>query len=158
MPVLLPAGCRVMQAQTNENEKEGGNPMKEVCEFLKRCGVYFIATADGDRPCVRPFGTAAIFEDHLYIQTGRRKNVAKQMQANPKIEICAYDSVSGVWLRIAATVVPDERREVKVFMLDEYPSLKSRYSPDDDSTLVLYLTNATATFYSPTGEPVEVKF
>ncbi|MCL1933823.1 MAG: pyridoxamine 5'-phosphate oxidase family protein [Candidatus Azobacteroides sp.] len=132
--------------------------MKEVCEFLKRCGVYFIATTEGDQPRVRPFGTAAIFENRLYIQTGKCKNVAKQMQANPKIEICAYDKGAEIWLRIAATVVPDERREVKAFMLDEYPSLKSMYSPDDGNTLVLYLKDVTAIFYSLTNEPVEVKF
>ena len=154
--VLLPAICPRIQAQTIENKEE--NPMKEVCEFLKRCGVYYLATVEDDQPRVRPFGTAAIFENRLYIQTGKRKNVAKQMLSNPKIEICAFDAASGVWLRIAATVVPDERREAKVFMLEEYPSLKSMYSPDDDNTLVLYLTEATATFYSFAGEPREIKF
>ncbi|MCL1936905.1 MAG: pyridoxamine 5'-phosphate oxidase family protein [Candidatus Azobacteroides sp.] len=148
--------CPMAQAQTNEEKEE--NPMKEVCEFLKRCGVYYLATTEGDQPRVRPFGTAAIFENRLYIQTDKRKNVAKQMLINPKIEICAYDSATEEWLRVAATVVPDERREVKAFMLDEYPSLKSMYSPDDDNTLVLYLTDATATFYSFANEPVEVKF
>jgi uncharacterized pyridoxamine 5'-phosphate oxidase family protein len=132
--------------------------MKEVCEFLKQCGEYYIATVESDQPRVRPFGTAAIFENKLYIQTGKRKNVAKQMTANPKIEICAYDKTKGEWLRIEATVVPDERVEAKQFMLDQYPSLKSMYSATDDNTLVLYLKNATATFYSFTGEPKVVKF
>jgi len=148
--------CLVAQAQVNKEKEE--NPMKEVCEFLKHCGAYYLATVEGDQPRVRPFGTAAIFENRLYIQTGKRKDVAKQMQRNPKVEICAYDAVSGAWLRIAATVVPDERREAKAFMLDEYPMLKSMYSPDDDNTLVLYLTEATATFYSFAGEPKVVKF
>ena len=154
--VALLTICPIAQAQTNEKNEE--NPMKEVCEFLKRCGVYYIATAEGDQPRVRPFGTAVIFENRLYIQTGKIKNVAKQMQANPKIEICAYDAYSGAWLRIAATVVADERREAKAFMLDAYPSLKSMYSPDDDNTLVLYLKDAVATFYSFAGEPREMKF
>ncbi|MCL2246083.1 MAG: pyridoxamine 5'-phosphate oxidase family protein [Lentimicrobiaceae bacterium] len=150
--VFLPAA----QAQTQEKMEK--NAMKEVCDFLKHCGVYYLATVEEDQPRVRPFGTAVVFEDRLYIQTGKRKNVAKQMQLNPKIEICAYDAASGVWLRVAATVVPDERREAKAFMLEAYPSLKSMYSPDDDNTLVLYLTEATATFYSFGGEPKVVKF
>ncbi len=143
------------QAQTNEKETTS---MKEVCSFLKQCGVYYLATVEGDQPRVRPFGTAAIYENRLYIQTGKRKNVAKQMAANPKVEICAYDPSGGKWLRIEATVVPDERVEAKQFMLDEYPSLKGMYSATDDNTLVLYLKNATATFYSFSGEPVVVKF
>jgi len=119
---------------------------------------FYIATVENDQPRVRPFGTAAIYENRLYIQTGKSKNVAKQMYANPKVEICAYNKQTGVWLRISAIVVPDERIEAKQFMLDEYPSLKSMYSAADDNTLVLYLENATATFYSFSGEPREIKF
>lgn len=132
--------------------------MKEVCDFLKKCGEYYLATVEGDQPRVRPFGTAAIYENHLYIQTGKRKNVAKQMVANPKVEICAFDKASGTWLRIAATVVPDERVTAKQFMLDQYPSLKNMYSATDDNTFVLYLSQATATFHSFSGEPKVVKF
>ena len=54
--------------------------MKEVQEFLKKCGVYYLATLDGEQPRVRPFGTAEIFEDHLYIQTGKKKDVFKQIE------------------------------------------------------------------------------
>jgi uncharacterized pyridoxamine 5'-phosphate oxidase family protein len=145
-----------VSAQTNQKQEE--QQMKEVCEFLKQCGEYYIATVEGNQPRVRPFGTAAIFENKLYIQTGKRKNVAKQMMANPKIEICAFNKATGEWLRIEATVVPDERVEAKQFMLDEHPSLKSMYSATDDNTLVLYFTNVTATFNSFSGEPRVVKF
>jgi uncharacterized pyridoxamine 5'-phosphate oxidase family protein len=145
-----------VQAQTNASKEE--QAMKEVCDFLKACEYYFIATTEGDQPRVRPFGTAAIFENRLYIQTGKRKNVAKQIMANPKIEICAYDKSKSQWLRIEAIAVPDERREAKQYMLDQYPSLKSMYSADDDNTLALYLKNVTATFNSFSGEPRKVAF
>jgi uncharacterized pyridoxamine 5'-phosphate oxidase family protein len=148
--------CLSTQAQTNVKKEE--QSMKEVCNFLKQCGEYFLATVEGDQPRVRPFGTAAIYENRLYIQTGKRKNVAKQMLANPKVEICAYDKTAKTWVRIAATVVPDERIEAKQFMLDEYPSLKRTYSATDDNTFVLYLSKAIATFYSIEGEPRTVTF
>jgi uncharacterized pyridoxamine 5'-phosphate oxidase family protein len=141
--------------KTNSKEKQS---MQEVYDFLKKCGHYFIATVDGDQPRVRPFGTAVIFENKLYIQTGKKKNVSKQMKANPKIEICALDLPSGKWLRIAATVVEDNRREAKQYLLDQYPDLKSMYSADDNNTQVLYLKNVTATFSSFSGESKEVKF
>ena len=51
--------------------------MKEVQEFLKQCGIYYLATLDGNQPRVRPFGTIEIFENHLYIQTGKSKSVSK---------------------------------------------------------------------------------
>ena len=64
--------------------------MQEVYEFLKACGTYYLATADGDQPRVRPFGTIDIFDGKLTIQTGRKKDVAQQMLTNPKIEICGF--------------------------------------------------------------------
>ena len=130
--------------------------MKEVYEFLKKCGTYYLATADGDQPRVRPFGTYLIFEDKLYIQTGKVKDVSKQMMANPKIEICAFSG--DTWIRIAATAVEDDRIEAKQAMLDAFPQLQNMYKADDDNTQVLYLKDATATFASFGGEPKVVKF
>ena len=83
--------------------------MKQVCQFLKDAGTYYLATMDGDQPRVRPFGTAHIFEDKLYIQTGKGKAVAKHIAANPKVEICAMKGDE--WIRIEGTLVLDERVE-----------------------------------------------
>ena len=130
--------------------------MEEVYEFLKKCGTYYLATIDGDQPRVRPFGTVLIFENKLYIQTGKVKNVSKQMMKNPKIEICAYSGDK--WVRVEAVAVEDDRSEAKQKMLDAYPQLKSMYSADDGNTQVLYLKDATATFSSFGGEPKVVKF
>ena len=130
--------------------------MKRVEEFLKKAGTYYLATVDGDQPRVRPFGTANIFEDKLYIQTGKSKDVSKQIHANPKVELCAF--MNGEWLRVAGELVADDRREAKQSMLDAYPSLQGMYSADDDNTEVLYLKNATATFSSFTKAPEVEKF
>lgn len=130
--------------------------MQEVYEFLKACGTYYLATVEGDQPRVRPFGTIDIFEDKLYIQTGKVKDVSKEMQANPKVEICAFDSQK--WIRVAGEVVRDDRVEPKKHMLDSYPNLQALYRADDDNTEVLYLKNATATISSFTEEPKVIKF
>ena len=130
--------------------------MQEVLEFLKKCDTYYLATVEGDQPRVRPFGTAHIFEGKLYIQTGKVKDVSKQMAANPKVEICCFDGEK--WLRIAATAVQDETIAAKESMLDAYPQLKNMYKADDDNTNVLYLKDATATFSSFGGAPRVIKF
>jgi uncharacterized pyridoxamine 5'-phosphate oxidase family protein len=130
--------------------------MKEVAAFLKKAGTYYLATADGDQPRVRPFGTAHVFEDKLYIQTGKKKDVSKQMKKNPKVEICAMSE--GKWIRIAATAVEDDRVKAKESMLEAYPNLKNMYSATDSNTQVLYLKNATATIASFGGEPKVIKF
>ena len=130
--------------------------MNEVYEFLKNCGTYYLATVEGDQPRVRPFGTIDIFEDKLYIQTEKIKEVSKQIQANPKVELCAFGE--GTWVRLAGTLVRDDRVEAKQHMLDAYPNLQAMYSATDDNTEVLYFKDATATFSSFGGAPKTVKF
>ena len=130
--------------------------MNEVYEFLKKCGTYYLATVEGDQPRVRPFGTVDIFEGRLYIQTGKRKDVSKQLQANPKAEICAFGE--GKWLRVSGKLIRDDRLEAKKHMLDQYPSLQAMYSAEDDNTEVLYFQDATATFASFTEAPKTVTF
>ena len=130
--------------------------MERVAEFLKEAGVYYLATVDGDQPRVRPFGTVNVFEGRLYIQTGKVKDVSRQLKANPKAEICAFRD--GKWLRVAGELIEDDRREARVSMLDAYPDLQRMYSPDDGNTVVYYFKNATATFSSFTSAPEVVKF
>ena len=125
--------------------------MQEVYEFLKAAGTYYVATMDGDQPRVRPFGTIDLFDGKLYIQTGKRKDVASQLKANPKIEISAM--LEGRWIRLSAEAILDENIEAQVHMLDNYPSLKAMYAPGDGNTEVYYLRNATAAICSFTSEP-----
>lgn len=129
------------------------NTMNEVFEFLKECGTYYLATLDGDQPHVRPFGTIDCFEDRLYIQTGKVKEVSRQMKANPKIEISGM--ARGRWIRLQAEAVLDERVEAQEHMLASYPSLQRMYKPGDGNTEVFYLKNVTARICSFT-DPEEV--
>jgi len=125
--------------------------MEKTAAFLKEAGTYYLATTDGDQPRVRPFGTVNIFDGKLYIQTGKSKDVSKQLHANPKAEICAFKD--GNWLRVACELVEDDRREARESMLNAYPQLRAMYSEDDGNTEVFYLKNATATFSSFTAAP-----
>lgn len=136
--------------------EKGENTMQEVYEFLKKCGTYYLATAEGDQPRVRPFGTVNLFEGKLYIQTGKVKAVSKEMAANPKVELCAFDGET--WLRVSATAVEDDRVEARQDLLDHYPELQSLYAADDGNTQVLALTDATATFSSFTAAPRTVRW
>ena len=130
--------------------------MERVEKFLKDANVYYLATMEGDQPRVRPFGTAHIFEGKLYIQTGKVKEVYKQIKENPKAEICAC--MKDQWLRISGELIEDDRREARQSMLDDYPSLQSMYSADDGNTAVFYFQNATAVFSSFQAEPEVIKF
>lgn len=130
--------------------------MQEVYAFLKKCGTYYLATDEGGQPRVRPFGTIDLFDGRLTIQTGKVKDVSKQMLANPKVELCAFDGER--WLRVAATAVEDPRVEAQEHMLEAYPSLKAMYQPGDGNTQIFALEQVTATFSSFTEAPRTVQF
>ena len=130
--------------------------MDKVLKFLKDTETYYLATVEGDQPRVRPFGTAHVFEGKLYIQTGKIKDVSKQLHQNPKAEICAFKN--GEWLRVSGKLIEDDRNEARQSMLDAYPSLQKMYKADDGNTEVFYFEEATAIFSSFTHEPEVIKF
>ena len=128
--------------------------MQEVYNFLKDCGVYYLATVDDGEARVRPFGTVNIFDNKLYIQTGKVKDVSKQIQKNPNVEICGFKD--GKWIRVSGKLVRDERIEAKEDMLNNYPELKRMYDAHDDNTEVLYFDNIKAVIYSFDNPPKEI--
>lgn len=130
--------------------------MNEVRDFLKESGIFFIATIDEDKPRVRPFGVAEIYDNHLYIQTGKRKDVFKQIENNPFVEICAFKN--GSWIRVSGKLVLDDRVEVKKYMLDQNPELRSMYNENDDNTAVLYFDGGKAVISSFIDAPKIIEF
>ena len=130
--------------------------INKVYQFLKDPQTYYLSTAEGDQPRVRPFGTVLLYNGRIYIQTGKVKDVSKQLAANPNAEVCAFKD--GKWLRVAGKLINDDSRDAKAAMLDDYPSLRAMYDPDDDNTQVLYFKDAKATFSSFTEAPETVEF
>lgn len=152
--VVIFSTSQVMAAP--QKEQKGNNTMQEVYDFLKATKTYYLATVEGNQPRVRPFGTIDLFEGKLYIQSGKKKNVVKQIMANNKVEICAFNGQQ--WLRISAELVPDERLEAQKHMLAAYPELAHMYQPGDGNNVVLYLKNATATFSTFAAADRVIKF
>ena len=169
--ILLAAAFVACSSENTPTEQSAPTPVKidhaaysspnaavqqRVYDYMKGIGVFFIATADGDQPRVRPFGALHIYEGKMYIITGHVKRIAKQLAANPKVEVCAVNGTE--WVRVAATLVEDERVEAKKSMLDANPNLRSSYNENDDNIAVYYFTDATATFSSFAGDGDVVKF
>ena len=130
--------------------------MEEVYQFLKACGTYYLATMDAAQPRVRPFGTVDLYQGRLTIQTGRKKDVARQMLDNPQVELCAFDGQR--WLRVAARAVEVPELDAQEHMLDAYPNLRAMYAPGDGNTMIFALIQATATFSSFTEPSRTVTF
>jgi uncharacterized pyridoxamine 5'-phosphate oxidase family protein len=131
--------------------------MKEVLNFLSEAKVFFLATAEGDQPRVRPMGLAMEFEGKLCFGTNNKKEMYKQLKANPKMEIAAT-LPSGKTLRISGPVSFNTKREAKVAALEIAPFLKRMYGPDDGVFEIFQFDRATAVFSDMTGAAKEIKF
>ena len=130
--------------------------MNEVLEFLKKYHVFYLATVEGDQPRVRPFGVAEEYNGKLYTQTGKKKNVAQQLKANPKAEICCFGD--GKWLRIECELIWQDDYDVLHALLEKNPNLRRMYDEKDGNCLALRFENAKATFSSFTEPPRTVEF
>jgi uncharacterized pyridoxamine 5'-phosphate oxidase family protein len=131
--------------------------MKKVLDFLKKNNIFYVATVDGDKPAIRPFGAVTEINGRLYIVTNNKKDVYRQMTKNPVIAICCMDQ-DGTWLRLTANVETDPQKKSRVKMLEDIPALKTMYNADDGLVEVLFLKDAVATFYPPSGDPEIIKF
>ena len=127
--------------------------LTKVLAFLDEAQTYYLATVEGDQPRVRPFGTALVYNDKLYIQTGKVKAVSKQLAKNPKAEICAFKD--GKWIRITGELIEDETRKVKTLMLEKMPILRHMYNEDDGNMQMLYFKKAKVVFTSFGSAPEE---
>ncbi|MCR5349601.1 MAG: pyridoxamine 5'-phosphate oxidase family protein [Acholeplasmatales bacterium] len=123
--------------------------LEKTYKFLDETGCYFLATVENNQPRVRAFGTILCDGKKLYIQTGKSKPVAKQIYANPKVEICACKGSE--WIRIACVLKEADDRALRVKMLEKMPSLRAMYNEDDGNMVLFELDNATVTFSSFTA-------
>jgi uncharacterized pyridoxamine 5'-phosphate oxidase family protein len=119
--------------------------MSEILDFLKESKVFYLATVEGNKPKVRPFGFAMEFEGKLYFATNESKPSYRQIVENPNVEISATNE-KNEWVRIAAQAVFDSRPEVKAKVFEVAPHLKNLYGNPDSPVL--------ATFYIEKGEAI----
>lgn len=111
--------------------------MEEVWKYLKDCGVFYFATAEGDQPRVRPLHAVLLFEERLYIRVGKEKGITRQLLDNPRCELCAFSGQD--WLRITARALPSEDPGVLAVLQEQYP-----LRPGDGTPQAFCLCEGTA--------------
>ncbi len=130
--------------------------MDEVLQFLTENPTFYLATVEGGLPKVRPFGFVMKYDGKLCFCTNNQKNVYKQMQANPNIEICTTNKDSE-WLRLKGKAVFCTSRESRQAALTAAPFLGSMYKADDPIFEIFYIDEAEATFSNMKGESRTVR-
>lgn len=130
--------------------------MNKIVEELKKTGVFYVATLEGDQPRVRPFSSITEIDGQLYICTNNKKKCYEQMMKNPKVEISGMGK-DGTWLRITGKLVRDDRDEARAAMLADPTGPSNLYTVGDGIFEVLRLEDAVCTKYSMTAEPEIIK-
>lgn len=131
--------------------------MSKLNDFLTEAGVFFLATADGSQPKLRPLGAHFEMDGKVLFGVGDFKDVYKQMVANPLVEISAAKP-DGKWLRYTGKVVFDTDPKYAAAMLEALPQLKEIYNEKTGHKLAMFhLEDATAVVIPMMGpgEPIE---
>lgn len=127
--------------------------MNEVVEFLQENPVQYLATIgrDGKAKC-RPF--MFCFEQHgkLWFCTNNTKDVYKDIQANPYIEV-SVSSPAYQWIRLNGKAVFENNMAVKEGCMNN-PIVKGQYQTAANPIFeVFYLEDAHAVIADFSGNP-----
>lgn len=130
--------------------------MKETYIFLKeKTNVNFVATINGDKPSLRPFGDPFLYDNKIYVITNKQKNVSKQIAINNNVCIVAYDEEN--WIRINCELIDDsENIEAKKAALKEFDwAEEAGYTLDNPDFQILYMANVESIIYDEEGNEKE---
>lgn len=74
------------------------NPgIETVVDYLSSVPAWYLATCEGDQPHVRPFSFVAGFDNRIWFCTGKQKDVFRDLEKNPRLEVSAWKPGGG-WL------------------------------------------------------------
>ena len=129
-----------------------GNQMSDIkgvegiSSFLGKAGTFFLATEDGDQPRTRPVSFQMLVKDKLYFGVGKHKDVYKQMEKNPKVEICAYKGSDIV--RYYGKAVVDDDPELFKTAVEVLPLLGQIYNEESGLKLAIFSIEDAKAEYS----------
>ena len=127
--------------------------MKKVVEFLTANPVQYLATVslDGKAKC-RPFMFCFEQDGKLWFCTGNFKEVYKELQANPYVQISG-SSPSYQWIRLNGKAVFVDDKAIKEAAL-ENPIVKGNYQTADNPAFeVFYLEDPHGVIADFSGNP-----
>ena len=127
--------------------------MSKVVEFLQANPVQYLATVgrDGKAKC-RPFMFSGEMDGKLWFCTNNTKDVYKDMQENPEIEI-SVSSPEYAWIRLHGTAEFVNDMSVKEMCLENL-IVKGQYETADNPIFeVFYLKDAHGVIADFSGNP-----
>lgn len=123
-------------------------PIEEIIEFLAKSPDFYVATVEKNgQPRVRPFSFVMDWKGKLTFVTATNKEIYKQLEQNPRLEICSLSPV-GDWMRINGTVKFTAETQARRRVLELMPELKALYREDDPRMVCFYIARGQAEVYT----------
>jgi uncharacterized pyridoxamine 5'-phosphate oxidase family protein len=121
----------------------------EVLDFIARNPMCFLATVENGAPRVRAVMTLRADERGVLFNTGVTKDLAKQIEARPEIEMAFYSQADGVQIRVRGLVELQRDEETRALVLEKLPFLKQAVAAHGPDILRPYLlVNGRATAWT----------
>jgi pyridoxamine 5'-phosphate oxidase len=119
---------------------------KEILDFIKANPMTYMATTEGNKPHVRGMETFRVDDNGLVFYTNKSKDVYKQLEKNPEVELCY---VKDVQVRISGKLELVDDLSIKKDIVQARPFLKPLVEQQGYDTLgVMRLKNGKANTWS----------
>ena len=133
------------------------NELQKVEDYLKQVTYFSVATVDGDKLKCRPLAFHLFLNGHLYFGVGTFKDVYKQLEENPNLEICACNGEN--FLRYYGKAVFEKDNTIADMVLSKVPAMQKIYNSQTGYQLgIFHLEHATAEFRTKLGIAEKFEF
>lgn len=109
--------------------------LEEMASFMATNNILYLATVDGDRPCVRPIRFSCLIDNKLAIATAQKKGMSTQMMVNSAVELSTVGKDGKSYIRFAGKATRCKDEAVLTKFAEEHSGLKAKLGKD----FVLYL-------------------
>ncbi len=116
-----------------------------LTECVEQSGTFFLNTVDGNKPKSRPISFHMLKDGINYFGVGEMKEVYRQMQENPYVEITGLMGHGKQFIRYYGKAVFESDYELAKIALDQpgYPVMKKVYAKGTGNTFgVFHLEDA----------------
>lgn len=132
------------------------NTLQLVYEYLRECGVFYVGTASGGRPAVRPMSEVCLWEGNLYFALDKKRPMYLEILSNNHVCIAARHPDHS-WITISGRFVEDDNRDARAAMIEAHQeSLGSVYDPDDGRLVVEALLGGSGVLRNIDGKEKEL--
>jgi uncharacterized pyridoxamine 5'-phosphate oxidase family protein len=111
----------------------------EILAFITKNPYCTLATVEGHQPRARTIMTLRADERGILFNTGKAKDLHRQVQTNPDVELCYYDPGSRVQVRISGRLVLQDDAETYQLVLEKLPFLRPLVEAKGTGLLAPYL-------------------